>query len=104
MSNMKRLIENGHYYEVKAIAPTVYQLSSLTAFNLNTKQLGNGSIVGTAMFETEEDAREFLRDRAELYFENAPELHEALSDIECGCLTLDAVTAHIEKIEIDEDE
>lgn len=106
MSNMKRLIENGHYYEVKAIAPTQYQRRALSRFNLNINEVGSGSFIGTAMFETIEDAKQFLRDRAELYYDEYPgQVDEHLDAIEgIDCLTIDTVTAHIEKIEIDDNE
>lgn len=91
-------------FKIKAIAPTSYQLRSLLAFGMQYKALGNGSYVAISeIFDTEEEAKAYLEKRADMYYENENELNEALSDIECGVLTLDAVTARIEEIEESEE-
>lgn len=80
--------------------PTVYQHQSLTKFNLNNQKNGNGSYRGSQDFYSYEDAKDYLIDRAEKYFDNDKQLQEALQDIEnCGMLTIDAATARIEEIE-----
>ena len=90
-------------HRIVATAPTSYQSRSLSHFNLNTKKNGNGSITGIMDFYSEEDAKDFLVNRAELYYENEEQLNEALDDIErCGILSLDTVTARI--IELDQAE
>lgn len=47
-------------------------------------------------FDSLEEARKYLRGRADLYFETEKELDDAYEDIQCGYLRLDAVIAHIE--------
>ncbi len=92
-------------YRIVATAPTVYQSRSLSYFNLNTKKTFGGSFVGTMDFYSEDDAKDYLISRAEMYFDDSEKgLREALKDIEVGYLTLDAVTAKIEEIEHDEEE
>lgn len=88
-------------YKIIATAPTVYQKRSLSHFNLNEKANGNGSFIGTMEFAYEEEAKEYLITRAEMYYdEYEGQVDEHLNDIkEYGVLTIDAVTARIEKIE-----
>lgn len=57
-------------HRIVATAPTVYQSRSLSHFNLNTKKNGNGSFTGTMDFYSEEDAKDFLVNRAELYYDD----------------------------------
>lgn len=90
-------------FKITATAPTTYQLSSLRAFNLDTKKNGNGSITGELAFETKEEAEQHLIKRADMYNDQDPEgtdekLAEMHNDIKkYGHLTLDAVTARIEE-------
>lgn len=88
---------------IKAIAPTSYQLNSLRRFGLNVKSNGGGSHTGIETFDTEEEAKEFLTQRAEMYYdEYEGQVDEHIEGIEAsGYLTIDAVTAKI--IEVDED-
>lgn len=92
-------------FKITATAPTTYQLSSLRAFNLDTKKNGNGSHSGELTFESKDAAMEHLIKRADMYNDQDPEgteerLAEMYNDInQFGQLTLDAVTAHIEVVE-----
>lgn len=86
-------------FKITATAPTAYQHASLQRFGLDIEKCG-GSYVGTKIFETELDAKNYLIDRAERYFENESELQEEILDIEkYGVCRLDAVTARIEEVE-----
>lgn len=86
-------------FKIAATAPTAYQHASLQRFGLDIEKCG-GSYVGTKTFDTEREAKDFLIDRAERYFENESELEEEISDIEkYGVCRLDAVTARIEEVE-----
>jgi hypothetical protein len=90
-------------YTIKATAPTAYQVSSLSAFNIGVKKNGNGSYSGEQAFETKEAAEQYLIKRADIYNDQDPEgteekLAEMHNDIkQYGLLTLDAVTARIEE-------
>jgi hypothetical protein len=91
-------------FKVTATAPTTYQFNSVKRFGYNVKSLGNGSHRFEQEFETEQEAKEYLIERANMYWENSDmseqELKEMLSDIEkYGMLTLDAVTGRVEEIE-----
>jgi len=84
-------------YIIFAVAPTVYQLSSLSRFNLQENANGNGSYSGTMDFATEEAAKDYLSTRALMYYDD---FEGHLEGIErCGSLTIDAVTARIVKID-----
>ena len=91
-------------YRIVATAPTVYQKQSLSKFNLNEKRNMSGSFTGTLEFYTEEDAKAYLINRAEMYYdEYEGQLDEHISDIERrGSLTIDAVTASIIEIEVED--
>jgi hypothetical protein len=88
-------------HRITATAPTVYQKRSLSFFNLNEKANGNGSFTGTMDFSSEEEAKEYLITRAEMYYnEYEGQVDEHIDDINnYGYLTIDAVTAKIEEIE-----
>jgi len=88
-------------YKVIATAPTTYQLNSVRQFGSPITSHKDGSHVFSQSFETEERAKEYLKERAHLYYNNTEEeLNEAIDDIEMyGCLSIDAVTASIEKKE-----
>ncbi len=90
--------------KITATAPTVYQKRSLSFFNLNEVNNGNGSFTGTMNFASEEDAKDYLISRAEMYYdEYEGQVEEHIQDIEkYGVLTIDAVTARIEEIEDEE--
>ncbi len=93
---------------ISATAPTAYQLQSLRQFGMEVKNHGNGRYTATQDFETEEEAKDYLKEKAERYFDgnsnnDEANLIEALDRIEkYGSLRLDAVTASIEEIEIEE--
>lgn len=94
---------------ITAKAPTAYQLQSLRYFGMEVKQHGNGSYTATQDFDTEAEAKKYLKSRAEMYFDgnsdnDENDLIEAIDSIEKhGVLTLDAATAGMEEIEISED-
>lgn len=91
-------------HKIVATAPTVYQSRSLSHFNLNTKKNMSGSITGTMDFYSEDDAKDYLEERARMYYDdNEEKLNEALEDVKLGYLTLDAVTAKVIEIENDEE-
>lgn len=93
--------KNNMTYIINATAPTAYQLNSLSEFDMGYKANRNGSFSASEEFDTEEEAKEYLRKRAEKFndehSESEEKLAEMYADIDCGCLTLDAVTAHIEE-------
>ena len=95
-------------YQIKAIAPTIYQLHSLRAFNIGSKAIGNGAYIGKIFFNTEEEAKDYLTSRADKYNDEDPEgseskLADMYADISNGALTLDAVTAYINIIDEEEE-
>ena len=91
-------------YTINATAPTTYQLQSLRAFGIGADKNGNGSYTGQKDFETEVEAKEYLKSRAAMYNDEDPEgTEERLAGMydsieQFGSLTLDAVTAHIQQI------
>ena len=80
--------------------PTVYQYQSLLRFNLNIKANGNGSYTGTMEFYSKQDTKDYLRNRAEMYYDEFEgQVDEYIKDIEdYGILTIDAATARVEEI------
>ena len=88
-------------YKVIAEAPTVYQLNSVRQFGNPVVHYGNGTHVFTRSFVSREQAKEYLKERAMLYFdEEENELEKALSDIEDnGVLRIDAVQGRIERVD-----
>ena len=91
-------------HRITATAPTVYQIQSLSKFLLDVKKYMDGSFVGTKDFYSEADAKVYLIERAENYYDEFEgQVNEHLEDIEkYGQLRIDAVTAHIEEIEEEE--
>jgi hypothetical protein len=93
---------------ISATAPTAYQLQSLHNFGMVVKEHGNGRYTATQDFNTEEEAKDYLTERAVRYFDGNSDndeanLIEAIDRIEKhGSLRLDAVTASIEEVEIEE--
>lgn len=89
-----------NYFKVEAIAPTVYQRSSLYHFGMKIKEVGNGSFRAVQFFDTEEEAKSFLKTMAINYYDEFEgQSDEHLSNIDrCGFLEIDAVTAHIEEV------
>jgi hypothetical protein len=92
-------------YTIKATAPTSYQISSLREFGMPIRSLGDGSHIASAEFETEEEAQQYLRNRADQYNDQDPEgsaerLADMYGDIKrAGSLQLDAVRAYIQEVE-----
>lgn len=92
-------------YTIKATAPTAYQLQSLIAFAIGSDKNGNGSFTGEKEFDTDEEAKEYLKGRASVYNDEDPcgsdeRLAKMYANIDrYGMLTLDAVTARIEETE-----
>ena len=88
-------------FKVVATAPTSYQTQSLRAFGMDVKKNGNGSFTSEQVFDSEEEAKEYLSDRAKSYYDEfegqATEHLEEIQNI--GYLTIDAVTARIEEVE-----
>jgi hypothetical protein len=90
---------------ITATAPTSYQLSSLNAFGMGYVKHGNGSYSASLEFESIDNARAHLIQRAEMYNDQDPcgtleKLTSMVNDVmSYDCLRLDAVTAHIEKVE-----
>ena len=92
-------------FKITAVAPTSYQINSLRLFGLNVKSYPNGSYVGEEIFDTEEEAKNYLKQRAEMYFEDEESLNDALKDIErYGSVYLDAVCGSIEEVEEEDEE
>lgn len=86
---------------ITATAPTVYQLKSLSAFGIKTKNHLDGSFSIEQEFESEEAAKNFLKERANIWAQShsttEDELEEMIDLINTyGSLTLDAVTASVE--------
>jgi len=95
-------------FRITAKAPTVYQFGSLMHFGMNYRKPGNGSFIASEDFYTEDEAKEYLKQRAEKYNDEDPcgseqRMQDMYDDIENGTLTLDAVTGYIEEIEYLED-
>ena len=91
---------------IKATAPTSYQLNSLTAFGMGYKKNMGGSFSASMESDSKEEAKQYLRNRAEKYNDEDPcgteeRLTYMYSNIEHGVLTLDAVTAYVEEVEAD---
>lgn len=91
-------------FRISAKVPTAYQYQSILNFGMPVKKHGNGSFTAHQDFDTEDEAKKYLIERAENYYEyESKELTEALNDIEkCGRLNLDACTASIDEVNIDE--
>jgi hypothetical protein len=93
-------------FRIYAKVPTVYQYQSISNFGMPIKKHGNGSFTAQQDFDTENEAEKYLIERAENYYEfESKELTDALDDIEkCGRLNLDACTASIEEVDIEDEE
>lgn len=91
-------------YQVKAEAPTTYQLQSVSLFGSPIVSHMDGSHTFTSeLFDTEQEAKDYLIKRAEMYFENEDELQEAIDDInQYGSLSMDAASGGV--YEVDEEE
>lgn len=93
-------------FQVKASAPTTYQLRSVGLFGSPIVSHRDGSHTFTSeTFDTEQEAKDYLIKRAEMYFENDDKLQEAISDInQYGSLSMDAASGGIYEVEEEETE
>lgn len=93
-------------YQVKATAPTTYQLQSVRNFGSPIKSNKDGShTFKSELFDTEQEAKDYLIKRAEMYFENDDDLQEAISDINVyGSVIMDAVSGGIYEVEEETEE
>jgi len=93
-------------YQVKATAPTSYQLQSVRLFGSPIKSNIDGShTFKSELFDTEEEAKDYLIERAELFFENDDQLQEAIDEInEYGSLSMDAASGEVYEVEEEETE
>lgn len=93
-------------YQVKSTVPTTYQLQSVRLFGSPIKSNMDGShTFRSELFDTEQEAKDYLIKRAEMYFENDDELQEAISDInQYGSLSMDAASGGIYEVEEEETE
>lgn len=87
---------------ITATAETGYQSSSLSKFGLQGDRLPDGSYYGEEIFDSKEEARLFLYNRANLLYQNGvideDEFAQMLRDLKHkDCMTIDAVTAYILK-------
>ena len=91
-------------YQVKATAPTSYQLQSVRLFGSPIKSNMDGShTFKSEFFDTEQEAKEYLIERAEMYFENDDQLQEAIDEInEYGSLDMDAASGGVYEVEEEE--
>jgi len=86
---------NTQQFIIRASAPTIYQYRSVAAFGNTVKHL-DGSFSFEESFDTEEEALNYLKGRADNYADTMEELHALYEQInETKTLTLDAVTAGI---------
>lgn len=96
-------------FKLRATAPTNYQYQSLTHFGLPIQNY-NGSLVAEKLFDTEEEAKQYLIERAEMYYDGNREgdeknLEDAIERINLyGSLRLDAADSIIEEEEEEENE
>lgn len=82
--------------QIIATAPTIYQLNSLMEFRIGSVHNGDGSYTGKQDFPTIKEARKYLKDLANKYFDYD---RKAIAwHLGKNSLTLDAVTASISKI------
>lgn len=83
-------------YIIYAKVPTGYQRQSIRAFCMNLKEHGNGSITAQAEFDSEEEAKTYLRGCASALADTQIEYDEMFAEIEQhGQLTYDGCTAKI---------
>lgn len=83
-------------FKITAIAPA--ELSKAIAKFGKTIKTSSGRLAFSVSFDTEQEAINFLIKRAENFYTHQAELREAIDDILVyGCLTIDKVTACIEK-------
>lgn len=87
---------------VKTPAVTAYQSSNLREFgSTGFKELGNGKYRFEKEFDSAEEAKDYLIERARFYWAKSSDdnLEEMLEQIKHGSLTIVDITARIEKLE-----
>lgn len=81
---------------ITATAPTAYQIQSLKAFKMGCNDNGNGSFSASKEFDSVEDAKNYLADLANDYYDgDEPAIARNLGP---NSLRLDAVSATIEEL------
>lgn len=105
INHNQKLIKMTTQFKIAATAPTSYQYNSLSRFGMTIKKNGNGSFSSEQVFDSEEEAKAYLVERAERYYDEFEgQVDEHLQDIEkYGMLTIDAVTARIDEVENEEE-
>ena len=84
-------------YKVTAVADK--SLSKAIGRFGKTTKTSTGRLSFAVVFDTEQEAIHYLIRRAESYYTHQAELREAIDDIIVyGCLTIDGVTACVEKL------
>ena len=94
-------------YQVKATAPTAYQLQSVRLFGSPIKSNMDGShTFKSEIFDTEQEAKDYLIKRAEMYFDSDErELNVAINDInKYGSLSMDAASGGVYEVEEEEED
>lgn len=83
-------------FRVTAHAPLGAKVLALKKFG-TPQQISKGVLSVNKVFNSEGEAIQYLKERAEIYLHNS-ELSEAIADIEMyGSLTFDTITAQIEQ-------
>ena len=86
---------------IQATAPTGYQYSSLMRLQLPITSHRNGSYSVYAVFDTVDEAREYLTNIAIGYYESEEETENAIATIDnYNYLRIDAITASIVEEEL----
>lgn len=90
-------------FKIIATAPTHYQLNSLKQFGLPLDVNGIGRYTCTKLFDTEQEAKDYLIERANLYYdEYEGQVDSHIDNInQYGILEIDAVTAYIHEMDYD---
>jgi hypothetical protein len=92
-------------YIIIAKAPTVYQLNSLRHFGLGFKENPKGGFTASGIFYTEQEAKDFLIQKAYEYYDAYEgEADEHIDYIKkSGSLSIDGAYADISEFDIDYD-
>lgn len=94
-------------FAVKSTVPTVYQSRSIQTLMGFAEKRISGAYTASVEFDTEEEAKDFLRGRLSVLFGetdmNEDQYNEAMDYIaKYGSLSYDAATARIEEVEVEE--
>lgn len=96
-------------FKIIAKVPTHHTIGDLrSAFNMPTKQHGNGAFTASEEFETINEAKKYLIERLDRYRDHSDmtdeKYNDQLENIENReYLRLSGITAHIEELEENED-